>query len=147
MNKSAADSFHQRPAQVTRGKPVIELLAPMTAGEMEIRYIADSNRVPLARIPLTLLEARVGLEPPASAVIGQTISIHWTGPQNENDYLNLVPAASSDNKRGTVAYTNQGSPASMRCPGKAGDYELGYIAGQGHQVLGRAPIKILAAPE
>ncbi|MCZ6671534.1 MAG: VWA domain-containing protein [Verrucomicrobia bacterium] len=143
VNKSAADSFHQRPAYVTRGKPVVELQAPMTPGEMEIRYIGGANRVPLGRIPLTLAETRVGLEPPESAVINQTIYIHWSGPQNQNDYLTIVPAGSPDNQRGPVTYTNQGSPASIRLPGESGKYEVRYIAGQGREVLGRTPIEIL----
>ena len=142
VNKSAADNFYQRPAYVTRGKPTVEVLAPMVAGEMEIRYLAGSNRALLGRVPLTLMEARVGLEPPSAALIGQTISIHWTGPQNHNDYLTIVPAGSPDNQRGTVTYTNQGSPASLMAPKEPGDYEIRYISGQGKQVLGRAAIEI-----
>jgi Ca-activated chloride channel family protein len=147
VNKTAADNFYQRPANVTRGKPVVEILAPMTAGEMEIRYLAGSNRTTLERVPLTLIEARVGLEPPSSAVINQRISIHWTGPQNQNDYLTIVPASSPDNQRGPVTYTNQGSPATINGPGEAGDYEIRYIAGQGNSVLGRAAIEITATTQ
>jgi Ca-activated chloride channel homolog len=144
VNKNSADDFYQNPAQLQKGKWTVELLAPMTPGEMEIRYLAGANKELLKRIPLTLVQAEVSFELPETAPVNQTILVNWTGPQNQNDYLTMVPVGSPDSQRGTVAYTNQGSPARINTPNKPGDYELRYISGQERLVLGRSEIKIEA---
>ncbi len=146
VNKSASDSFYQRPAQVHKGTPVVELLAPMTPGDMEIRYLAGSNKAVLGRVPLTLKEAIVEIELPDSAVVHQSILVQWNGPQNENDYLTVVPVGSPDNERGPLTYANQGSPLTLKSPREPGDYEVRYISGQGKSVLGKATITYQAQP-
>ena len=146
VNKSAGDDFYQNPVHVSKGKPVIELVTPMVPGEMEIRYLAGATRVPLGRVPLTLVDAVVVIEPPESPTANQPILINWSGPQNENDFLTIVPAASPDNTTGPIAYTNQGSPARINTPRDPGNYQVRYISGQGRMVLGKAPITIQAQP-
>lgn len=144
VNQSAADDFYQRPAHVSRGKPTVEILAPMTPGEMEIRYLAGANRATLGRTSITLIKARVGIEPPDSIFTNQTITIDWTGPQNQNDYLTIVPSNTPDNQRGTISLTAQGSPSRINTPAEPGDYEIRYISGQSKEVLGRTGIKVEA---
>ncbi|MCB1120653.1 MAG: VWA domain-containing protein [Verrucomicrobiae bacterium] len=144
VNKSAADNYYQRPVYVNKGQWTVDVLAPMTPGEMEIRYLAGTNRVPLQRIPITLEEAKITFELPETAPPGQALVFNWTGPQNQNDYITLVPAGSPDNQRGPIAYTNQGSPARINTPNEAGQYEMRYISGQGREVLGKEGIEITA---
>lgn len=146
VNRSAGDSYYHRPVQVHRGKPVIEVLAPMTPGEMEIRYLAGSNRAVLGRVSLTVKEAEVEMELPESVVVRKPIQIQWNGPQNENDYLTIVPVGSPENQRGPLAYANQGSPITLNGPGEPGEYEVRYISGQGRLILGTAPITIESQP-
>lgn len=146
VNKSAAERYYQKVAYVVRGKPVVEILAPMEPGDMEIRYLAGANRETLGRVDLKLMEADIQIHPPDEAMTNQRISIRWAGPQNQNDFLVIVPAGSPDRQNGPSAYTAQGSPASLLTPREAGNYEIRYISGQDRRVLGSAPIKI-NAPE
>ena len=144
VNKSAADEFYNRPAHVSREKSTVEILAPMTPGEMEIRYLAGANRTTLGRAPITLIKAKVEIEAPESMPTGQTVLIDWAGPQNQNDFLTIVPANSADKQIGHTAYANQGSPARILTPAEPGDYEIRYISGQSKEILGRIGIKVEA---
>lgn len=144
VNKSAAEDFYQRPAHVSRGKPTVEILAPMTPGDMELRYLAGANRATLGRVPITLIKAEVNIEAPESMPPGQTVLIDWAGPQNQNDFLTIVPASAADKQFGAMAFTNQGSPARINTPAEPGDYEIRYLSGQNKEVLGRTGIKVEA---
>ncbi|ART84084.1 hypothetical protein CBP31_14805 [Oceanisphaera profunda] len=76
--------------------------------------------------PLVLPEA--SLDPDKSVAIGADITVSWTGPNGEHDYIDLVPL---DYKKthGELAYTytKAGSPLTVRAAGKPGAYQVRYL--------------------
>ena len=76
-------------------------------------------------VEITLIET--SLSAPASAVEGATIEISWTGPDNANDYLTVVPVGSEPGAYTKIVRTKQGNPLSLRMPEEAGDFEIRYV--------------------
>lgn len=76
--------------------------------------------------PLVLPEAT--LDPDESTAIGEDIQVNWTGPDGENDYIDIVPL-DYKNTHGELSftYTKDGSPLLVRAPGKPDSYLLRYI--------------------
>lgn len=76
--------------------------------------------------PLILPEAT--LDPDESASIGSDINVSWTGPNAENDYIDLVPQGyKQTHGELTYSYTKNGSPLTMRAAAKPGTYTVRYI--------------------
>src|SRR5690606_9861597 len=60
--------------------------------------------------------------------IGSEINVNWTGPNTENDYIDLVPQGyKKTNGELTYSYTKDGSPLTVRAAAKPGIYTLRYI--------------------
>ncbi|WP_377506034.1 VWA domain-containing protein [Octadecabacter sp. R77987] len=70
---------------------------------------------------------------PATALIGDTVPVQWSGPNEDNDYI----AVSIPGERGyeTYSYTKDGSPLDLQMPATPGTYELRYVRSQGSEVL------------
>ncbi|MEM9783795.1 MAG: VWA domain-containing protein, partial [Pseudomonadota bacterium] len=137
----AADTQRLNYSFTRRGSPT-QVVAPPNAGAAEIRYFSASAGVVLARLPILLSEPVVTLDAPESAVAGASIDIPWTGPNNENDYITVVPAGAPDSDRGTYNFTWRGNPLPLLMPEIAGPAELRYRAGQSGAVLARRTIQI-----
>ncbi len=76
--------------------------------------------------PLVLPEAR--LDADESVSIGGDINVTWTGPNAENDYIDLVPHNYKKTyDELTYSYTRDGSPLTVRAAGKPGTYTVRYI--------------------
>ena len=95
--------------------------------------------------PLVLPEAT--LDPGESANIGSDINVNWTGPNAENDYIDLVPQGyKPTHGELTYSYTKEGSPLIVRAAAKPGTYTLRYIwRGTDNQrhVLAQANIEVI----
>lgn len=94
--------------------------------------------------PLVLPQAT--LDPDESAAIGSDIQVKWTGPNVDNDYIDIVPQGYKEtNGELSFTYTKEGSPLSVRAPGKPGEYTLRYIwrgTDNKRHVLAEATIQI-----
>jgi len=97
---------------------------PPKPGQYEIRYVLAQGDTLLAARPITVIAATVSLEAPDEAAVGETISVVWEGPDESvgGRYINY-------------AYTDRGSPASIKMPSKPGNYEIRYILDQGKTTL------------
>jgi Ca-activated chloride channel family protein len=78
-------------------------------------------------------------------VVGAAVAITWTGPNNQNDYLTIVPQGAPDGASQHFAWTASGSPARVDPPDAAEPCEVRYVSGQNDKVLARLPIEITAA--
>ncbi len=134
------------------------LRAVTTPGEYDVRYVLDlkGTRSVKAVQPLVVTGAEATLDAPESASGGETLSIVWTGPAGEGDYIDLVPQGhGATSGEISYAYASNGSPASLKAPGAAGSYELRYIleGPGGRKVLVSSPLTVtppeakLTAPE
>ena len=121
------------------------MTAPGDEGAGEIRYVSGQDDKVLARRALKMSAARITLKAPAKAPLGVPVSVVWTGPNNQNDYITIVPDGVPDGTSGHFAWTASGSPAQVDPPDAAGPCEIRYMSGQGDKVLARIPLEIVAA--
>ena len=91
-------------------------------------------------IPFDIPLPQATVTGPASAAIGDTVQVAWSGPNAARDYI----AVSEVGERGYVnySYTQDGSPLDLQMPPEPGSYELRYILNDGNEVLASAPIEV-----
>ena len=142
--KGAADGSWKR-VSYTRGGSPAKIIAPIEPGEAEIRYLSGTGHKVLARRPIQLSAATITLDGPAQAIAGSVVDVIWTGPNLNNDFLVIMPKAAADGAWKRTTYTRGGSPAKVGSPIEPGVSEIRYISGEGHKVLARQPITIVAA--
>lgn len=139
----AATAVYGNYTETARGH-TLDLSAPVAPGSYELRYVTARSKTVLGRAPITVLPATASLKAPNEAVLGTTISVQWTGPNNPHDFITVVAKSTPDGQYGNYTDTAKGSPLSLTLPPDAGEAELRYMTGQGRLVLARRPIKILA---
>lgn len=129
--------------QYTSKNPV-QLVAPANPGEYELRYLdAASPYATLARKPITIADAQATLTAPASVAAGATFDVQWTGPDNAQDFISVVPAGTAEGKYERYKYTNTGSPVTLQAPDQPGSYEIRYMMGLSpYRTLGRIALTV-----
>jgi hypothetical protein len=133
-------------AYTSKGSP-LEMRAPDSAGEYEVRYLTGQSYATLASAKLTLTAVTASLQAPAQAMAGATVAVRWEGPNNAKDYVTIVPKGAREGEYDNYEYTARGNPIQVRTPIAAGEYELRYSTGQSYNTLARAPIRIVPAKE
>lgn len=84
---------------------------------------------------------------------GAVISIQWTGPDNDEDYLTIVKPEAPPAAYHNYTLTEKGNPATLTAPVEPGRYEIRYVTARSKTVLARVPIEVtpasatLAAPQ
>ncbi len=144
VSKQTADGSWQRPIATRNGSP-LKLTVPVEPGDGEIRYISGTGHKVLARRPLKITAAAVTLDAPAESLAGSVVDVTWSGPNNENDFIVIVPRHAADGSWKRTTYTRGGSPAKVQAPIEPGEAEIRYLSGVGNKVLARRPIKLTAA--
>jgi hypothetical protein len=129
-----------------QGNPA-RMRAPEVAGDYEIRYLSGQSYLTLASAPLSVTPVSATLEAPESAPARASVDVTWEGPGNPTDYVRLAPAGKPDDT-GPYAMVTRGKTLRIATPDAPGDYELRYVTGSKHLVLGRRSITIVprAAP-
>lgn len=121
--------------------------APLTTliehGPAEIRYISGSTGKALARKPILLSEFSITLKAPTEAVAGSTVSIEWTGPNYERDFITIVPKSTEVGLYEKWNYTRKGNPLEVIATHTPGEAEIRYMNEEGNTVLARQPITII----
>ena len=131
--ESYTHTRHGSPAQVT---------LPAEPGTYELRYVMKNGPTIVARTPLTVTAVTAGVTAPADLTAGATVDIDWSGPNNRNDRVAVVPRG--EDKQMDYAYTRDGTPVEVDLPAKPGEYDLVYIVGQDRSILAREPITVTA---
>ncbi len=144
VTKDTPDGRYGNYTETKAGSP-LSLKLPPVAGEAELRYMTGQGAKVLARRDLKILSPEIRLDGPAEVVAGAKVSLAWSGPNNQGDYITLVPRDTPDGRYGNYADTRAGSPATITAPIYEGDAEFRYMTGQGAHVLARRPIRIVAA--
>jgi Ca-activated chloride channel homolog len=138
----ADDNAYQSFVYVDAGSPN-QLIASVDPGRYEIRYVTGQSNTVLARRPLLVTAAAVGIRVPSEVAAGTSFEVDWTGPDNGGDYVTIVPAGADEGAYLSYAYTDGGNPSTLQAPIDAGAYEVRYVAGQGDRTLARTPITVL----
>jgi Ca-activated chloride channel family protein len=144
VGKAVADGERGEITYLGGGSPAT-VTAPAEPGPGEIRYMRGLDEQVLARRAITLNAAKITLNAPARSALGEPVRIEWTGPNNRNDHLTIVPKGAPDEASGNSGWTSSGSPLEIFPPDKAGPCEIRYVSGQSDKVLARLPIEITAA--
>jgi Ca-activated chloride channel family protein len=142
--RGTPDGQYRNYTDTAKGSP-LELTAPMEIGAAEIRYMTGSRARVLARRSIEIVAADVSLSAPEQTVAGTPVKVVWSGPNNPNDYLTIVPTSTPDGQYGNYMNTAKGSPLTVSAPMRTGPAEIRYMSGQGAKVLARRPLAIVPA--
>ncbi len=121
---------------------------PPDAGECEIRYVSGLDGSVLARRALRTVAGEATLVAAERAMAGAAVSVTWTGPNNPNDYLILLPRAAAEGEYSDAfssSSTLGGSPVELRALAEPGAAEIRYVGGADGRTLARRPLMVTAA--
>lgn len=107
------------------GNPA-RIQTPYKSGDFEVRYQSDGGNRVFARAGLKLTAPQITLSDPEEVAAGTELEVVWTGPNNEHDYITIVPSAASPGEYMNYIYSREGSPLRLTAPEEAGAYELRY---------------------
>jgi Ca-activated chloride channel homolog len=99
----------------SQGNP-LSITMPLDSGEYEFRYSNDTSKKTLASRPVKVVAAAYGLDAPASVVAGAPVTVKWTGPNNQGDYILIVKKGAPVGTWAKYAYTSQGNPVKVETP-------------------------------
>ncbi len=125
-------------------KTPVKIRAPEQPGQYLVRYHLGQTRRVIGQTPLTVGAVTATLEAPAQVQAGSTVSVTWTGPGHERDYISIDPAGASKDEYLRYSYTKTGNPVVIQVPEEVGSYEIRYHQGQARTVLGSIPLEVLA---
>jgi len=139
--REAADSAFDTYRNTREGSS-LKMTASITPGDYEARYVAGVSKKILGRTPLVVTPVAATLDGPAEALQGSEVSVAWTGPNNQGDYVTLVASRTPEGQFGNYTYTAKGSPVTVTVPIDSGEAEFRYMTGQGNKILARRSITI-----
>jgi Ca-activated chloride channel homolog len=122
---------------------IVELLMPPRPGNYSIRYIVLKDHKVMTSVPIKLVDAAATLTAPEQAVIGPTISVQWTGPEDEGDCI-AIGRNENDYEQRTFLdhHTNT---VDLPMPTAPGNYFVFYHQMSTNKALARIPIVLAAA--
>ena len=120
------------------------LTAPGVQGNYEIRYVQRNGYEILSRKAISVGEVSATLNGLQEADAGSQITIQWTGPQNERDFISL---ARIDQLNGgqyeTYKYVSDDTDnVTLTVPGIPGEYEIRYVLRSDYQIIARQSLTV-----
>lgn len=141
VKKDTPDGRYDKYANTSSGTP-LKLLTPIMVGEAEIRYMSGQGNHVLGRRDLKIIAASITMQAPATCKPDAPVTINWSGPNHNGDYITIVKKGTPDGTYGKYTNTTKGTPLTVVAPKDIGDAEIRYCSGQGNVVLARIAIKI-----
>ena len=131
---------------VTGSAGSLKLNVPEEQIEYEVRYhLANpdgSSRVIGRSAPFTPRRVAASLKAAPEVAAGSTFPVSWTGPNNERDYVTIVPKGAAEGAYLDYKYTRDGNPLTLSAPTAEGDYELRYASDNSGRTLASLPIHL-----
>jgi len=123
------------------GSP-FRLRMPVRPGEFEIRYVYyyGGKGQLIASRPITVKAAKIALDAPDEASVGESFAVSWQGPDADGDTIEIGKPGEAAGI--TSSETNRGNPLVVPLPTKPGEYEIRYVLKQGGNVLGSRPLTV-----
>lgn len=121
---------------------------PSRPGDYDLRYQLDqpSGATDLLGVTaISLQPVAVSLDAPAEAVAGGYLPVTWEGPDNQHDFITIVPAGTEQGMWTACQETASGNPLELRVPTEAGEYEVRYADGYSTETLGSIPLLVTEA--
>ncbi|MDD3756618.1 MAG: VWA domain-containing protein [Advenella sp.] len=141
VEAGAPDKEYNNYARTASRNPV-SLVVPDGLGNYEIRYVLNNSKRVLASQPINITPVSARLELLNTAVPGGKVTVAWTGPDNQSDYVTVVPKGAPANKYLDYARTSSGSPLVIKMPAQVGEYELRYVLNSSTRVLASLPVTL-----
>ncbi|WP_170294767.1 vWA domain-containing protein [Roseospira navarrensis] len=89
---------------------------------------------------------QVTLTAPATAPAGSRVPVSWDPTVDARDYVTIVPMGTPDDEVGNYKRaSDRNQEVAVQAPAEPGLYEVRYVAQDGRQVLGRAPLELTRA--
>jgi Ca-activated chloride channel family protein len=133
------------------GSPA-QLQAPASPGNYQLRYVlqAPDGRQVLHQIPLAVEDITASLAFESTAEVAVKIPVYWTGPNNQDGYIDLVKSGYK-NTYGEISYfylKDNPESGELLTPVEPGDYQIRFVmvGADGRQVITASPITITAVP-
>ncbi len=120
------------------------LTAPGKIGDYEVRYVHGVSNKTLAAVPLKVTPVTATVTCMAEITVGGFISVEWTGPGYQGDYITIVAPDAPPSAYLGYANATSGNPVSFQVPGEIGQYEIRYVMNLSRTVLATAPITVTA---
>lgn len=147
--KTDPDPIYLDWAYVQATSGTLNLTLPDDESEYEARYHLagpdGSTRIIGRSAPFTPRRQGATLSAPATAVAGGKIEVKWTGPNNDGDYVTIVPKGADISAYTDYFYTRAANPGTLPLPLTPGDYELRYKNDNSARILATLPVKLTAA--
>ena len=143
----------------------VQLLMPGEPGTYELRYVLAVNPnlngddQILATQEITIAAQTASVTAPSTAFAGETISVDWTGPAAEGDYISVAELSQDPWNYMYFERLTESGPVGLQMPGQAGTFEIRYVLAVNpnlngdNEILATAQIQLqmpsvsLAAPE
>ncbi|MCG7575114.1 VWA domain-containing protein [Phaeobacter sp. CNT1-3] len=101
---------------------------PTQVGDYVITYALSQDQTVLAEVPVTVTLPQATLSAPAVGTAGTTITVDFTGPDNRNDFIGIVPAGDTGKSKWRHTYRlRKGGPAKLILPDEPGVYDIHYF--------------------
>jgi Mg-chelatase subunit ChlD len=92
--------------------------------------------------PLSVGDVTASVDPVEPVVAGEPFEVSWTGPDNERDFVTIVPAGAPERSYKSYAYTRRGNPLRVEAPKSPGSYEVRYLTGQDYRTLASVAVDV-----
>jgi Ca-activated chloride channel family protein len=132
----------------TKAGTPAQIQAPVSAGNYELRYVleAPGGREVLYRTPIKVEESEVSLAFDPNAELADKITVYWTGPNNKDGYVDLVPEGYTET-HGELSYfylKDHPENGELLAPVEAGTYQIRFVmdGAGGRKVLASNPITV-----
>lgn len=139
IEPGARDSAYTDYAYMRNGNP-LRLRTPLEPGTYEWRYVQNGQKV-IARQTVEVTPAEAALDAPETALVGAPVSVGWSGPGEERDYITVTEPGAAENRYTNYQYTRRGNPVTIDMPLEPGAYELRYVLDSA-KVVARKPMTI-----
>lgn len=113
---------------------------PATATPIETPGLTPS----LPPTPGPVVTGPASLTAPDTLAADTPFDVNWTGPNNQGDYITIVPVGTAEWSGQPYFYTTAGTPGHMTSPTTPGEYELWYVDGVSSTVAVRRPMTVTA---
>ena len=141
----AADKEYGAYVYTQHGSPA-RLTAPEDPGPHEVRYLTGQSYAVLARVPIQVLPVSASVTGPESAEARSVAVVKWEGPDNDLDYVIILPAGADPAAQGAYAYTSRGPELRIETPAEPGQYEFRYMTGGKNKMLASQPVTVTPRP-
>ena len=116
----------------------LQLQLPWLTGDFTLAYVLESEAIS-EQIPITLTPAPVSITAPATAQVGQDVTITWVGPGAFLDNIQLLNEENGE--RWGYDYTEGKESMAWTLPDAAGNYSFAYVF-RDMEVIHKTPITV-----